>query len=223
MGAGPIMPFQNRTEAGLALAQALAGYAGQPVVVYALPRGGVVLGVEVARRLRAPLDLLITRKIGHPLAAEYAIAAVSESGAMVSNQAEIARVDPAWLERETRRQVAEARRRHRVYLGAAPAPAVENQTAIVVDDGLATGLSMKAAIRELRQRRPAHIVVAVPVAAAATLEEIAGLVDRAIALETPPDFQAIGAFYRNFEPVGDDQVVALLRGLGQAGADRGAA
>ena len=217
------MPFQNRTEAGVALAGALAEYAGQPVVVYALPRGGVVLGVEVARRLRAPLDLLITRKIGHPLLAEYAIAAVTESGAMVSNQAEIARVAPAWLEREAARQVAEARRRHRVYLGASPAPAVENQTAIVVDDGLATGLSMKAAIGELRQRRPAHIVVAVPVAAPATLKEIAGLVDRAMALETPQDFEAIGAFYRDFEPVGDDEVVALLHGLGHAGQDRGAA
>jgi putative phosphoribosyl transferase len=203
--------FLDRVDAGKRLAQALLTYKGKPVVVYALPRGGVVLGVEVARALEAPLDLIVVRKIGHPFQPEYAIGAVAEDGYLVTNPAEVAQLDKRWVEHATAAELDEAQRRRRLFLqGRAPID-VTDKIAIIVDDGLATGLTMSAAIHEIRGRGPRQVVVAVPVAAAATMDKLKADVDDFVALYIPEWFVAVGAFYRRFDQVSDEEVIALLK------------
>ena len=211
------MHFRDRAEAGRLLAQALKKYQKQDGVVYALPRGGVVLGVEVARALAMPLDLLIPRKIGHPLQPEYAICAVVESGEMVCNQQEVARVDPQWFRREVEAERQEARRRRELYLGGREPSPVEGKTAIIVDDGIATGLTMEVSIRDALRRRPAHLVVAVPVAPPETVERLAREVDEFIVLDPSPYYlSAVGAYYDHFPQVTDEEVIALMRSVAPA-------
>ena len=146
------MRFKDRTDAGKKLAQALKKYQNQDGVVYALPRGGVVLGAIVARDLHMSLDLLIPRKIGHPLQPEYAICAVVENGEIVCNQQEVARVDPQWFRQEVEAERQEARRRRELYLGGRDPAPVAGKTAIIVDDGIATGLTMEVSISDARRR-----------------------------------------------------------------------
>lgn len=209
------MYFRNRTEAGRLLAKALKKYKGKEVVVYALPRGGVVVAVEIARELRAPLDLIITRKIGYPYQPEYAIAAIAENGHIVGAQKELKSVDDRWLQGEIERQRKEAKRRREKYLqGRAEIP-VAGKIAILVDDGIATGLTMRVGIMELSHRHPKKIVVAVPVVPktiADILRKEAG--GEVVALNVPTDdaFQgAVGAYYDEFFPVEDEEVVAILK------------
>src|SRR4249920_73380 len=140
--------FLDRVDAGKKLARALWPYKGEPLVIYALPRGGVVLGVEVARALEAPLDLIVVRKIGHPFQPEYAIGAVAEDGYVVTNPDEVSALDKDWLDRATAAELKEARRRRTLFLQGRAPVAVRDKIAIIVDDGLATGLSMSAAIHE---------------------------------------------------------------------------
>lgn len=207
------MTFPDRQTAGQQLAEKLQGYAGQPVVVYALPRGGVVPGAEVAKTLQAPLDLIITRKIGHPLSPEYAIAAVTEDGELVRNEQEVARVDQAWFRDEVARQQAEAQRRRQRYLGQRTPVPVRGQTAILVDDGVATGLTVRAAIAELRQRQPKKIVVAVPVLPPEIAEMLKRDVDDLVYLDDPARYRgAVGAHYESFPQVADQEVEQLLAG-----------
>jgi predicted phosphoribosyltransferase len=204
--------FLDRTDAGKKLAQALIPYKGQSVVVYALPRGGVVLGVEVAQALEAPLDLIVVRKIGHPLQPEYAIGAVTADGYVVRNPDEVATLDERWVDRATAAALQEANRRRRLFLQGRDPVAVRDKIAIIVDDGLATGLTMLAAIRETRKRGPRKIVVAVPVAAAKTVDNLWSEVDDLVVLYVPDGwFGAIGAFYQRFEQLSDDEVVALMK------------
>ena len=203
--------FRDRKDAGRRLAEALSRYKDEPVVVYALPRGGVVLGVEVAHLLKAPLDLIVVRKIGHPLSPEYAIGAVAEDGYIVTNPDETGSLDQQWLRNAALAEWKEAQRRRRVFLGDRRPVPVNGKTAIVVDDGLATGLTMRAAIHEIRERNPRAIVVAVPVAAYDTAKEIRAQVDDLIVLHIPDGlFGAIGAFYLDFDQVSDEEVVALM-------------
>jgi putative phosphoribosyl transferase len=204
--------FLDRTDAGRQLGQALIAYKGQPVVVYALPRGGVVLGVEVARLLEAPLDVIVVRKIGHRFQPEYAVGAIAEDGYMVTNPEEIATLDEHWLERAATAELNEAQRRRALFLqGRHPVP-VRDKIAIIVDDGLATGLTMLAAIHEIRKREPKKVVVAVPVAAAETVTNLRREVDDLVALQIPRGwFGAIGAFYERFDQVSDEEVVAILK------------
>jgi predicted phosphoribosyltransferase len=203
--------FLDRVDAGKRLAEALMDYKGKPLVVYALPRGGVVLGVEVARALEAPLDLVVVRKIGHPLQPEYAVGAVGEDGYVVANADEVDVLDRRWLERATAAELKEAQRRRRVFLqGRTPVP-VKGKIAIIVDDGLATGLTMSAAIHEISKRGPQKIVVAVPVAAAETLQMLRSVVDDFVVLHVPEWLGAIGAFYQRFDQVSDEEVVALMK------------
>ena len=203
--------FRDRTDAGKKLAQALMAYRGQSIVVYALPRGGVVLGVEVARSLEAPLDLIVVRKIGHPLQPEYAIGAVAEDGYVVTNPHEISGLDERWFDRATAGELKEARRRRTLFLQGRRPVAVRGKIAIIVDDGLATGLTMLAAIHEIRKRGPQKVVVAVPVAAAETADKLRPEVDDLVVLHIPEWLGAIGAFYQHFEQVSDDEVVALMK------------
>ncbi len=211
------MHFRDRVEAGRQLAQALKKYQKHDGVVYALPRGGVVLGVEVARALNMPLDLLIPRKIGHPLQPEYAICAVVENGEMVCNQQEVARVDPQWFQREVEAERQEARRRRELYLGGREPSPVEGRTAIIVDDGIATGLTMEVSIRDALRRRPARLVVAVPVAPPDTVERLSREIDEFVVLDPSPYYLgAVGAYYDYFPQVTDEEVIALLRSVSPA-------
>ena len=208
------MRFRDRADAGKRLAQALKKYQGQNGVVYALPRGGVVLGAIVARALGMPLDLLIPRKVGHPQQPEYAICAVVESGEMVCNQHEVARVDPQWFRQEVESERNEARRRRELYMGGREPAPVEGKTAIIVDDGIATGLTMEVSIRDARGRKPAHLVVAVPVAPPDTVERLSREVDEFVVLDPSPYYLgAVGAYYDQFLQVTDEEVIALLRSV----------
>jgi predicted phosphoribosyltransferase len=207
--------FDDRTDAGRQLAARLERFRDEAPVVLALPRGGVPVGFEVATALGAPLDLVLVRKIGAPFQRELAVGAVvdGERPVTVVNE-EIARMlhlPDDYMERESRQQLAEIERRREMYLSGLDRPSVRDATIIIVDDGIATGATVRAAVQAMRQHRPRRLVVAVPVAppdAVAMLEREA---DEVICLDTPADFGAIGYFYRDFHQVPDDEVVALLR------------
>ena len=203
--------FQDRAEAGARLAEALQQYQGTDVVVYALPRGGVLLGTVVARRLHAPFDLLLARKVGHPGNPEYALCAVSEGGGLVCNEEECARIPPEWLEEAIARERNEAARRRVRYLEGVTRPPVEGRTAIIIDDGIATGLTMRAAIREVRVSAPRAVVVAVPIIPRETAQILRQETDDLVAVDIPDFFMgAVGAYYRDFHPVTDEEVLQCL-------------
>jgi predicted phosphoribosyltransferase len=183
-----------------------------PGVVYPLPRGGVVLGVEIACYLQMPLDLIIPRKIGHPRNSEYAIGAVTETGELICNEREVARVDPHWLEQRVVQERQEARRRRERYLGGRKPLAVAGKLAILVDVGIATGLTVRAARGEVKRRRPAGVVVAIPVAPKDTADTLAQEVDAVVGLEiTDCYWGAVGAYYERFAQVTDDEVINRLQ------------
>lgn len=208
------MRFRNRQQAGNELAKSLDEYRGQPVVVFALPRGGVVLGKIIAGWLQAPLDLLIPRKIGAPKNEEYAIASVTETGDVVKSEAEVADLDPAWFAQAVETQREEAKRRRELYLSYRPRVEVDRKIAIVVDDGIATGLTMKAAIADLKMRKPSKIIVAVPVAPRDTVLGLEQLVNHVVVLEKPLLFMgSIGAYYDSFDQLTDEEVIELMSSL----------
>ena len=204
--------FADRKEAGRRLARKIEAYRGTNALVLALPRGGVVVGFEVARALGLPLDILAPRKIGHPFHPEYAIGAVDEHGTKILNEAEAAAVDQAWLLGETERQKAEAERRIRAYRGERKAAEIGGKTVIIVDDGIATGLTMRLAVRSVKARKPERIVVAVPVAPPESPRALTDEgADEVVVLEPPGEFMgAVGAHYARFEQVEDAEVVRLL-------------
>ena len=205
------MHFKNRKEAGRQLADALAEYTEEETVVYALPRGGVVLGVEVASRLDAPLDLVIPRKIGHPLQPEYGVCAVTEDGHLVCSKEEISRLDPAWLTAEVQKQQAEAKRRFDEYVAGRERADAQDKTAIVVDDGVATGLTMLAAIEEVKDRGPSKVVLAAPIIPGDVAQRLKRYVDEMVALDIPVVYLgAVGAYYDKFEQIEDKAVVKML-------------
>jgi len=210
--------FANRTEAGRALARRLAGMdLPKPVVVLALPRGGVPVAAEVARALHAPLDLLLVRKIGAPWQRELAVAAVVDGDPpdIVVDEltSRLSGVDEAYIQREAGRELREIERRRDVYLrGRAPLP-VAGATVVVVDDGIATGTTVRAAMKALRRRQPARLVLAVPVAPADTVAALSQEADEVVCLAQPEPFHAIGLHYADFHQVPDDEVLAALDSL----------
>lgn len=205
------MQFTNREEVGEQLANALAHHKDSDCIVYALPRGGVVPAAIVAGQLAAPLDLLITRKIGHPYQPEYAVAAVAEDGTVVSNQHELGSIDEDWLHAEVKRQQSEALRRRNIYMHNKSSPSPYGKTAIIVDDGIATGLTMQAAIKELQKQQPNKIVVAIPVAPLEVVDELEKDVDEVVRLIAPDRFAgSVGAYYQQFDQVTDEEVITLL-------------
>uniref|UniRef100_A0A7C3SHQ6 Phosphoribosyltransferase n=1 Tax=Desulfobacca acetoxidans TaxID=60893 RepID=A0A7C3SHQ6_9BACT len=206
------MRFRDRVDAGKRLAALLAKYQGQNAVVYALPRGGVPVGKEIARKLHCPLDLVIIRKIGHPWNPEYALGAVAEDGLLVVNEEELAQVDRKWFEAEKARQMAEARRRRELYLqGKEPIPAT-GKIAILVDDGIATGSTMMVAVKKIKQEQPEKVVVAVAVSPKETAQRFAREVDEFMAVTIPEIFWgAIGYYYDDFSQISDEEVMALLK------------
>ncbi len=207
------MHFKNRSEAGQSLAQALKQYQTQSVVVYAIPRGGVVIAVEIARVLQAPLDLVITRKIGYPNQPEYAIAAVAEDGHMLGSATELQAVDKDWLAMEIEKQRQEAKRRRQHYLHNRPHVSAEDKIAILVDDGIATGTTLRLGIQELKHKQCKKIIVAVPVAPKSIADLIRKEADAIVALEIPEDYEylgAVGAYYGDFAQLEDKEVTSIL-------------
>lgn len=204
--------FQNRTDAGEQLAKALKQYANQSAVtVVALPRGGVVVGRVVADALQAPLDIVVPRKIGHPMNPEYAIGAVAETGETVWNETEHADLSPEYEKKVLHDEQAEAQRRRGVYRAGLPQRNFKNKTIILVDDGLATGLTMRAAIKTVKAERAKKIVVAIPVASAEAADLIAAEVDDMVVLSIPAFFGAVGQFYQEFAQVEDGEVMKLMQ------------
>lgn len=205
--------FQNRHEAGVLLAKKLKYFRGANAIILALPRGGVVVGYEVAKALSLPLDIIVTRKIAHPASPEYAIGAIDEHGTIIVGESAAALVQIEPLNVVITKQREEAQRRTALYRKERPPLNLDGKTAILVDDGIATGFTMRLAVQVARRMRPESLVVAVPVA---PRESIATLKKEGVAavvtLIDPDQFQgAVGAHYEEFEQVSDDEVVRLLR------------
>jgi len=208
------MPFIDRMDAGRQLAKALARYKAQRPVVLALPRGGVPVAAEVATVLDAPLDLILVRKIGVPFQPELAMGAVVDGGkpVIVRNEDVISLTGVSEQEFNATcdQQLAEIERRRKLYLGDRPHPQIAGRTVIVVDDGIATGATTRAALQAIRMRKPSKLVLAVPVAPTESLKELRGEADDIICLEDYEDFGAIGLFYSDFRQVSDTEVIDLL-------------
>ena len=207
------MLFANRREAGRILASLLMKYADRDdVLVLALPRGGVPVGFEVAQALRAPLDVFIVRKLGVPGHDELAMGAIATGGVRVLNDDVVMslELEPEVIDAVAAREAKELARRERLYRGARPAPDVHGRTVILVDDGLATGSTMRAAVAALRKQTPARIVVAVPVAAPETCEEFKTEVDEVVCAATPRMFNGVGRWYEDFSQTTDEEVHELL-------------
>jgi len=215
--------FEDRRDAGLQLARELVRFRDLDPVVLALPRGGVPVAFEVARALDAPLDLGLVRKIGTPAQPELAAGAVVDGGAMelVRNEDVIAaaRIPESWLREQAIHELAEIERRRRLYLGGRARVPIEGKTAIVVDDGIATGATTRAALRAVRRRHPKLLVLAVPVAPEETVAALRAEVDEVVCLATPRPFGAIGYFYRDFRQLEDDEVRDLLARAERPGRD----
>jgi len=204
--------FADRVEAGRVLARQLEGFRHGGALVLGVPRGGVVVAAEVARHLGLDLDVVVARKLGAPGAQELGIGAVAADGERYLNRRLIARlgVSEVYVDAVTTAQLHEAQRRERFLRGDTPAPSVAGRTVIVVDDGLATGATVRAACQSLRRGRPAKLVVAVPVAAAPTCAELRNVADEVICPYELDDMAAIGRYYREFYPVEDHEVKAIL-------------
>ena len=205
--------FRDRREAGRALAEELTAYAGRnEVVVLALPRGGVPVAYEVARRLQAPLDVFVVRKLGLPGHEELAMGAIASGGTRVLNEDVVGGlgIPASVVDAVARMEQEELERRERLYRGDRPVTPVAGQTVILVDDGLATGATMRAAVEAIRQRGPERIVVAVPVASPQTCAEMAAVADEAVCALQPPALQAVGQWYEDFSQTDDTEVRALL-------------
>jgi predicted phosphoribosyltransferase len=208
------MIWKNRTQAGSQLAAKLLHFKEQDPVVLALPRGGVPVGFEVARALGAPLDLILVRKIGVPFQPELAMGAVvdGERTDIVINEEVLEAVGLSEddVRKRAKREVEEIERRRKLYLGGRERVTVRGHTALVVDDGIATGATMRAALRAVRRREPSHLVLAVPVAPPETVDLLRREVDEVVCLATPSQFGAIGRFYTDFRQVEDDEVREFL-------------
>jgi putative phosphoribosyl transferase len=219
----PIMLFDDRRDAGRRLGHRLQELALPDPLVLALPRGGVAVGVEVGRLLRAPLDVVLVRKIGAPWHEELAAGAVvdGDQPELVLNR-DVVRgygIDESYLEAQKSRQLEEIERRRRLYLGGRPRPGIAGRTAIVVDDGIATGATVRAALLAVRRASPRELVLAVPVASPEVLARLKPEADRIVCLHAPDDLMAVGQYYRDFRQVEDDEVVAMLGAAAQGGDD----
>jgi putative phosphoribosyl transferase len=207
------LPFENRVYAGRLLGQALAKYANRPdVIVLALPRGGVPVGFEAAQAINASLDIMLVRKLGTPGHEELAMGAIASGGVSVLNSDLMARlhIGPELIAAVTKREQQELERRERAYRGDHAPPVVQNRHVILVDDGLATGASMRAAVAALKQRNPASIIVAIPVAPPDTVEVLKEEADEVVCLAMPEPFLAVGRWYGDFSQTSDDEVKSLL-------------
>ena len=207
-------PFANRVDAGHALARRLASYAGRSdVVVLGLPRGGVPVAAQVADALGAPLDVFLVRKLGTPWHRELAMGAIASGGVRVVND-EVVRwlgISPEEIDRIAAEETTELERRESAYRGGRASPEVAGRVVILVDDGLATGSTMRAAAQAVRQRRPSRVIVAVPVGASDTCRDLQTIADEVLCARTPEPFSAVGQWYLDFDQTSDEEVRELLR------------
>lgn len=212
-GSASTRPFENRREAGVELASRLQKYRGRDdVVVLALPRGGVPVAAEIAEALGAPLDIFVVRKLGMPGHQEFAIGAIASGGVRVLND-DVIRwygIPDRAIDAVAQRELAELERREREYRQGRPLRDLQGRTVILVDDGLATGSTMRAAVQAVRAHAPARVIVAVPVGASSTCEEFVDIADETICARTPEPFSAVGLWYRDFSETTDDEVRAVL-------------
>ncbi|MNM61775.1 putative phosphoribosyl transferase [compost metagenome] len=208
------VPIPDRVAAGKTLARLLDAYRNQPdTLVLALPRGGVPVAWEIARELALPLDLMLVRKLGMPGHEEYAMGAIASGGVRVLNEEALryGRVDPATIERVTERQKSELERRDHLYRGNRPYPELQGRQVLLVDDGLATGSTMRAAVQAVRQQAPARIVLVAPVASTDAIAMLRPLVDEVVCPLVPDALSSIGEWYSDFGQTSDEEVQALLR------------
>ncbi len=209
-----MLPFRDRREAGQRLAEALKAHGNRDdVVVLALPRGGVPVAFEIARALHAPLDVFLVRKLGAPGHPEFAMGAIAAGGVQVLSQDVIAQlgISRAMVEQVAARERVELERRDKAYHADRPKAPLQGKTVIVIDDGLATGSTMEAAVSALRQSGAARIIAAAPVGAPESCRRLRAVADEVVCLETPEPFNAVGLWYRQFDQTADSEVVVLLR------------
>jgi putative phosphoribosyl transferase len=203
--------FRDRRQAGRVLAEQLEHLRGRPgLLVLALPRGGVAVAFEVAHALQAPLDVFVVRKLGFPGHEEFAMGAIASGGVRVMNPLPGMNVPPQAIAAVVAREQDELVRRELLYRGERPAVSIRGRTVIVVDDGLATGSTMRAAVTAIRQQHPAHLVVAVPVGAQETCRQLRSEADEVVCAATPSPFRAVGLWYESFPQASDDEVHELL-------------
>jgi len=208
-----VQDYRDRREAGVLLGEALKRYQSQrDFLVLGLPRGGVVVADEVARRLGLPLDVILLRKLPYPPQPELAVGAVAEDGTVIVNEEfqRVAQEDPSWLEMIIREQLAVIRERAALYRSHRQGQNLKGKTVILVDDGIATGATMKVAVRSARASGAAKVVVAIPVAAPSSIRELQTEADEVVCLDAPEEFLAVGQAYENFDQVTDDEVCAIL-------------
>lgn len=207
------MLYRDRQDAGIQLAEHLTKYASENPIIIALPRGGVVLGFEVAKKLNAPLDVVATRKIGAPFHPEFGVGAIAPNGVRVLNfeALKLLKIPESLIEQIIERETIEMNRRANLYRKDLSPLDLRDKTVIVVDDGLATGVSTQAAIQSIKMMNPKKIILAVPVSPPETAKKFRTEVDEFLCLNVMPDFYAVGAYYDNFAQVTDDEVINLLQ------------
>lgn len=211
--------FRDRKDSGTRLAQELKELKGKNAIVLAIPRGGVPVAMEVAKYLGCEMDLIITRKVGAPGNPEFAIGSVTQDGELITDRefATSYGVGERYLVEESKRQTDIIKERLRRFRGDRPYPSLKDRIVVVVDDGIATGYTIRAAVQSIRRKNPAKLILAVPVAPQETIEELSKEVDQVVCLSTPEIFYAIGEFYENFEQVEDEEVVRMLKAVELAG------
>jgi len=205
------MPFKDREQAGRQLAEKLQKYKGKDTIILAIPRGGLVIGFVLAKALGAPLDIIVTKKIGYPGDPEYAIGAVGPNKAVIVNEAAAKDVPKDYIDEQVKEISAAINEKYRKYKGKVEIPNLKDKIVILTDDGVATGSTIKVSIELIKQQQPKKIVVAIPVGPPETIHEIAQQVDEIICLEQPAAFFAIGAFYDVFPQVEDEEAITYLK------------
>lgn len=206
------MKFKDRKDAGIRLAEALEKFKSEEPIVFALSKGGAILGAEIADKLDAPLDMIFVKKIGHPENSEFPICAMADDGPPVCTPDEIQKVSSKWLDKEIEKGRREIRKRREKYFGAITSLHVEGKTVIIVDDGIATGLSVRAGILEMKERKVKKLIVAIPVVPAPTAEILKAMVDELVSLKIDPHYLGtVRLYYDYFDPVDDEKIVALMR------------
>jgi putative phosphoribosyl transferase len=210
------MWFKDRADAGVKLARALESYQHDDVVILAIPRGGVPVAVEVAHAIEAPLDILVVRKIASPHQSVYPIGAMSDEGCLVMDPAEKESLDPTWLDAEAERQLAEAQSRRDLYLAGRESVPIGGKTVLIIDDGIATGLTLKAAVLSARERYASQVVVAAPFAPRSVIKELEGVADVVVVVHESDHPEGVySSSYDDFTPLADEEVIRLLELVGK--------